>query len=343
MLISVLISINSAYACMPYGASAYVYFNKPHSGINIDALKTYCKPDSCTIRDSTITYRSHFNSNIAIEVSKEKLGIIIPTNDTKFGGMGVEVDIANLSNSQILDMIESVPKKWDARDNFSVLCASGLNCLKFGNCNDALTKDCMFNSDSKISEAKNNGFTTLSFYTEAPLYADENEAKSDIENFLSKYKNLKIISYDSHNVTNYVVEPKEFNWHRAMYLELKTLAKNNILYNISDQDMINIAKATQNDEYVYYRPKSCVKPFLVVETFWASYLTSLKLFVQEGLQQIKELQQTWVSAPANCLLNYKNNCPYIEGCLMCKGVAFELSELPTSTLNLTVPSEKLEK
>jgi hypothetical protein len=87
--------------------------------------------------------------------------------------------------------------------------------------------------------------------------------------------------------------------------------------------MIDIAAATYNMEYVYYRPENCKLHYTV--------------YVKQ--QSYSPGEYGWLSAPGNCPLRYENNCPENSACMMCGvGSTFMLSSLPSSTLGLIVPS-----
>ena len=245
-----------------------------------------------------------------------QLGIVVPENGTKFNSLSFRVNVRDLSNSQILDLIQNAPEKWDIRDYFGYACAVGMNCLKYGLCN--LSTECLLSSDEKITEAKSENHTKVSFSTAAPLYTTEDEAIKEVKEFLENY-DLEL-PQDIHGevAPSYTVSLDDFNWSAAISLELKTLLSNGVLYGIQDKEIDAIGVAvTRPGTFIYFKPSGCGN----------SYLCSIYNNSDES---------GWLVGVGNCDIDkYENNCPKIE-CYEC-GPVLPILNLPASPINLQVP------
>jgi hypothetical protein len=243
-----------------------------------------------------------------------QIGLIVPENDTKFSSLSFRINLKDLSNSHILDLIQNAPENWDIRDDWGFACAIGMNCLKYEHCK--ISTECLLSSDEKITEAKSKDHTEVSFVTEAPLYATEDEAINEIKEFLENY-DLELPPYIYvESAPTYAVSLDAFNWSVALSLELKTLLSSGVLYGIQDEEIDAIGEVARPRTFIYFKPSGC----------GTSYLCDHNNSDESG----------WLVGLGNCVIDeYESNCPKIQ-CYECGSVSSSL-DLPTLPLNLQVP------
>lgn len=250
------------------------------------------------------------------------IGLVVPEKGTKFNSLRVRMDLKDLSTSQILDLIQNAPGKWDIHDEGGNACAIGMNCLKYGYCN--ISTKCSLSSDEKIIDAKNKNRTEVSFITAAPLYTTEDEAINEIKEFLGNYGLELPTDMRVGYAPTYVVSLDEFNWSAAVSLELKTLLSGGVLYGIQDEDINAIGGAARPRTFIYFKPSGC----------GSSY----------PYDRINNSNESgWLVGAGNCgIEEYENDCPRIR-CYECGPVSSTL-DIPNLPLNLQpTPTEEEPK
>lgn len=270
---------------------------RPGTHINQTRFEKFCKSNNCTLEDAQTTYKSSFTPEINVAIEKTEqfpvIDIIAPQTGAKFSYLSFNINVKDMSNEQILELIQNVPEKWDLRDSFGLLCASGMNCSKYGNCGPY--SDCLLSSDEKITEAKSKNLTKLSFITEEPLYTTKDEALNEIEVFLKNYNVTLPSDVYIYNAPVYSVDLKTFDWVGALSFELDRLLSDKIIYgNFKKMDIESIAQIDLGPGmFVYFKPDGCRDSF-----------------IDDVLDDNNSYG--WLIAPGNCeIMEYKNNCPAI--------------------------------